>query len=186
MATRRPFWKWHRWTSIDFGPWHQTTCIWNLNFKANSSYTLETMPTTEFRYWKIQYSHQAAPFSKWHCWKSLGFFPYTQLMCRWSLNMIFKAKLKLVRKPKNLIWSPGGHYESDIAENQQDSAHMHKQHVHEIWNWNSKAILSYAPETMSPTDGLADRQTDGQGDSSIYPTNFVGRGYNEIHSAQFA
>ena len=34
-------------------------------------------------------------FWKWHCRKSIGFFPYTQVICQWSLNMIFKAKLKL-------------------------------------------------------------------------------------------
>ena len=35
------------------------------------------------------------PFCKWHYWKSTGFFPYTQVMSRWSLNLIFKAKIKL-------------------------------------------------------------------------------------------
>ena len=35
------------------------------------------------------------PFWKWHCWKSTGFFPYTQVICYWSLDLIFKAKLKL-------------------------------------------------------------------------------------------
>ena len=31
------------------------------------------------------------------------------------------------------------------------SANDHHQHVHEIWNWNSKANLTYALETMPPT-----------------------------------
>ena len=35
------------------------------------------------------------PFWKWHIWKSIGFFPYTLVMCYWSLDMIFKAKQKL-------------------------------------------------------------------------------------------
>ena len=35
------------------------------------------------------------PFWKWHCWKSIGSFPYTQVMRHWSLDLIFKAKLKL-------------------------------------------------------------------------------------------
>ena len=30
------------------------------------------------------------------------------------------------------------------------SAHSHKQHIHEIWNWNSKTNSSYTPETMPP------------------------------------
>ena len=34
------------------------------------------------------------PFWKWHIWKSIGFFPYTLLMCYWSLDLIFKAKQK--------------------------------------------------------------------------------------------
>ena len=34
-------------------------------------------------------------FWKWHRWKSIGFIPYTQVMCNWSLNLIFKAKLNL-------------------------------------------------------------------------------------------
>ena len=47
-----------------------------------------------------------------------------------------------------------------------------------IWNWNSKANLTYAPETMSSTD----RRTDGRTDkvNPVYaPSNFVGRGYNK-------
>ena len=35
------------------------------------------------------------PFWKWHCWKTIDFFPYTQVMCMWSLDLLFKAKLKL-------------------------------------------------------------------------------------------
>ena len=84
-----------------------------------------------------------------------------------------------VRKPKNPIWPPGVHFESDIAENQQASAYGHHQHAYEIWNWSSKANLTYAPETISSTDRRTDRRTDGQGESSIPPFNFVGRGYND-------
>ena len=37
-------------------------------------------------------------------------------MCYWNLDLKFKAKLKLrVWKPKNPIWPPGGHFESDIS-----------------------------------------------------------------------
>ena len=35
------------------------------------------------------------PFWKWHCWKSIGYFPYKQAMCHWKLDLKFKAKLKL-------------------------------------------------------------------------------------------
>ena len=34
-------------------------------------------------------------FGTWHRWKSIGFFPYTQVMCLWCLDLIFKAKVKL-------------------------------------------------------------------------------------------
>ena len=52
-------------------------------------------------------------------------------------------------KPKIIIWPPGGHFESDVVEN---PAYDHHQHAYEIWSWNSKANLTYAPETMSPTE----------------------------------
>ena len=35
------------------------------------------------------------PFWKWHSWKSIDFFPYTQVMCQWSLDLIFIGRLKL-------------------------------------------------------------------------------------------
>ena len=35
------------------------------------------------------------PFWKWHCWKSMGSYPYIQVLCHLSLELIFKAKLKL-------------------------------------------------------------------------------------------
>ena len=35
------------------------------------------------------------PCWKWHIWKSIGFFPYTLVICYWSLDLIFKAKQKL-------------------------------------------------------------------------------------------
>ena len=67
-----------------------------------------------------------------------------------------------VRKPKNPIWPTGGHFWSDIAENRSASAYGHHQYAYEIWNWNSKANLTYAPETMPSTDRRTDRRTDGR------------------------
>ena len=44
------------------------------------------------------------PFWKWHRWKSTSFYPYIQVLCYWSLDLIFKAKLKLEsRKEKSNI-----------------------------------------------------------------------------------
>ena len=104
---------------------------------------------------------------------------------KFGLDIQSRTKVR-IRKPKNPRWQPGGHFESDIAENQQASAHGHQQHVYKISNWNSKANLSFAPEIMSPTDGRTDRQTDRQTDRETrwfqytppLPTNFVRRVYN--------
>ena len=35
------------------------------------------------------------PIWKWHCWKSIGSYTYTWVLCHLSLELIFKAKLKL-------------------------------------------------------------------------------------------
>ena len=40
MAARQPFWKWHRWKSIDSCLWPPSTCIWNLKFKFQSKLDL--------------------------------------------------------------------------------------------------------------------------------------------------
>ena len=141
-------------------------------------------------------------FWKWRRWKSIGSYPYIQVLCHLSLELIFKAKLKLqsgnkqkiqygclaailklpllkinrllqiyisimplkfgvdiqsqtkvrVWKPKNPIWPPGSHFESDVAENPQASGYDNHQHAYEFWNWNSKANLTYTLETTSPTE----------------------------------
>ena len=84
-----------------------------------------------------------------------------------------------IRKPKNPIWAPGGHFESDFAENQKASACGHHQHAYEIWklNFQSKLDLCSGNHVVyRRTDG----RTDGQGESSIPPSNFVGREYNKF------
>ena len=60
---------------------------------------------------KISNMATRQPFRKWGHWKWIGSYPYTYVFCQWSLELIFKARPKLVRKPKNLIWPPGGHFE---------------------------------------------------------------------------
>ena len=57
-----------------------------------------------------------------------------------------------VWKPKIPKWPPGGHFESDVAKNQKAPAYDYHQYAYQIWNWNSKAKFSYAPETMPPTE----------------------------------
>ena len=53
---------------------------------------------TKFRVWKPKKSNMAAwrPFWKQHCWKSIGSYTYAKVLCHLSLELIFKAKLKLV------------------------------------------------------------------------------------------
>ena len=58
---------------------------------------------------------------------------------QWAMGGL---QLKIVPNHKAAI------FESDIADNRYASAYSHKGHAHEIWNWNSKANLSYAVETM--------------------------------------
>ena len=99
----------HRWCAPE---------VWIWCSKPKWSYSPETEKSNMAARW---------PFWKWHCWKSIGFFPYTQLICYWSLDLIFKAKLEVrIWKLKNPIWPPGSHFESDIAENLQASFHTHK------------------------------------------------------------
>ena len=67
------------------------------------------------------------------------------------LRMFQMGKAR-VQKPKNTIWPPGSHFESDIAENRQASVNSHKRYAHKIWNWYSKANLNYAAKIMPPTE----------------------------------
>ena len=71
-------------------------------------------------------------------------------MCQWSLDLIFKAKLNLESGNQKiiLIWLQGSHFESGNNENQQTSAHSHKQNVLEIEI--AKTNSSYNLETMPP------------------------------------
>ena len=54
----------------------------------------------------------------------------------------------------------------------------YNQHAHEIWNWTSTTNLTYALETMSPSDGQKDRWIGGLGESNIPPSNFIRQGHN--------
>ena len=42
------------------------------------------------------------PFRKWGHWKSIGSYPYTWALCHWSLELIFKAKLKIETGNQNI------------------------------------------------------------------------------------
>ena len=89
------------------------------------------------------------PFWKWHMWKSS--IHTNNVLLKFGLDIQSQTEVT-VQKPKNPMWPPGSHFERDISENQQASAHRYKQRTHEIWNWNSQTNLGYAPESMSPTE----------------------------------
>ena len=92
MAARHPFWKWHIGKSIGFGPLAQTICMWNLKLKFHSK------PDLRYR----NHATYRMQLLKTPIWLPGGILkvtllkiPYTQAMCQWSLDLIFRAKLKL-------------------------------------------------------------------------------------------
>ena len=75
---------------------------------------------------------------------------------------------------KNPLWPPASNFECDATENPQASAYGHSQHTHEIWNWKSKAKLTYASEIMSSTEGRMDKV------NPVYPPpTLLGGGVNK-------
>ena len=76
------------------------------------------MPPTESRNWKIQYGRQAA-ILQITLLKINRLLPiYVSIVpLKFGVDIQSQTKVR-VRKPKNLIWPPGGHFESDVAENQ--------------------------------------------------------------------
>ena len=76
------------------------------------------MPPTEIRNQKIQYGHQAA-ILKMMLLKINSLLPiYISIVpLKFEVDIQSQSKVR-VWKPKNPIWLPGGHFESDVAENQ--------------------------------------------------------------------
>ena len=253
------------------------------------------MSPTESRNRKKTNMAARRPFWKWRCWKSIGSYPYTWVLCRWSLKLIFKAKVNLesgnqiiqygrqaailnvmslkinrllpmatikmhmkfeieipkqtwllLRKPcrlqtdgrlrenTNALWweisrffgllriiEESGVYQLGVPQGQGDSSapsttdplicgfclvttpNTRSKTVEQsivTWMFAREFITNrhpVAPQlTNKPctngrlrentnalwweisTDGRTDGRTDGQGESSIPPSNFVGRGYN--------
>ena len=73
-------------------------------------------------------------------------------MCNWTLNLIFKAKLN----SESGNWKIQYGHQAAILKVTSLKINrlwpMATNKIYEIWNWNSKANLSYAPKTMPPTD----------------------------------
>ena len=62
-----------------------------------------------------------------------GILPiYTSIVpLKFGVDIQSQTKVR-VWKPKNPIWPPGGHFESDVAENQYASAYDHHQYAYEV------------------------------------------------------
>ena len=89
------------------------------------------------------------PFWKWRRWKSTASYPYTSILCRWSLELICKAKLKLESGNQKI------QYGRQAAILKVTSLKINRllpvgtnKHAYESWNLNSKAKLTYALEIM--------------------------------------
>ena len=120
MAAWRPFWKWRHWKSIGFCLWPSSTRIWSLKLKFQSKLDLHSGNHAAYRVqkWKIQYGHQAA-ILKMTLLKINRLLPIyiTIVPLKFEVDIQSHSKVR-VWKPKNPIWLPGGHFESDVAENQ--------------------------------------------------------------------
>ena len=78
---------------------------------------------------------------------------YTRMvLLRFHVDIQSQTKVRF-RIPNDPIRPPCGHFENGVAENQEASVYAHNQNAHKISNWSTKETLTYAAETMSPTDG---------------------------------
>ena len=117
MAARRPFWKRHIWKPIGFGPWPHTTFIWILNVKFQSKLELRFKYHATYRYRRMKYGRLVA-ILKVASLKINWLLPIhtSDVPVKCGLDIQIQTKIRF-RKPQNSIWLPGGHFESDIAEN---------------------------------------------------------------------
>ena len=97
------------------------------------------------------------PFWKWRQCKSIDFYPYTQRLCYWTLELIFKAKLKLESRNQNIL---NGH-QAAILE--VTSLKINRLQSTCVWNlklkFHSKLHLCSANHVVCRrTDGQTDRR----------------------------
>ena len=115
------------------------------------------------------------PFWKWPCWKSIGPYPYTEVLCCWSLKLIFKAKVKLESGNQKI------QYGRQAAILKVTSLKINRLLLMATINMHMKFEIEISKQTWvmlrKPCRLQTDGRTDGQGESSIPPSNFVGRGY---------
>ena len=112
MAARQPFWKWSRWKSIDSYPYISALCHLSLELIFKAKLKLESGNQ------KIQYGCLVA-ILKVTLLKINRLLPiYISIVpLKFGVDIQSQTKVR-VWKPKNPIWPPDGHFESDVAENQ--------------------------------------------------------------------
>ena len=146
MATWQPFRKWGHWKSLGSYSYTQVLGHWSFVFIFKAKLKLESGNQ------KIQYGCQAAILKSSSLKINMLLPIYISIVpLKFGVDIHSQTKVR-VWKQKNSIWLPGSHFESGITEKQQAPAYDHHLHAYEIWNWNYKAKLTYAPETMPPTE----------------------------------
>ena len=112
MAARRPFWKWRYWKSIGPYPYIYGLCHLSLEFIFKAKLKLESGNQ------KFQYGCLAAILELTLLKINRLLHIYISIVpLKFGVDIQSQTKVR-VRKPKNPIWPPGGHFESDPAENQ--------------------------------------------------------------------
>ena len=112
MDARRPFWKWRHWKSIDSYPYIQVLCHLSLQliFKAKLKFESGNQ--------KFQYGCLAAIFKLTLLKIDRLLHIYISIVpLKFGVDIQSQTKVR-VWKPKNPIWPSGGHFESDLTENQ--------------------------------------------------------------------
>ena len=180
MATRRPFWKWHRWKSTGFCLWSPSTLHMKFEIEIPKQTWLTLRKPCHLQSPETEKTNMAArrPFWKWHCWKSIGSYPYTWVLWCWSLKLIFKAKVKLESGNQIIQY---GHQAAilnvtSLKINRLLPMATIKMHMKFEIEIPKQTWLMLRKPCRLQTDGRTDRQ----GESSIPPSNFVGQGYNKL------
>ena len=122
------------------------------------------------------------PFWKWHVWITIGFFPYTLVMCYWSLDLIFKAKQELESGKRKI---QDGRQTAILTVTLLKINRLLPMAIN---NMHMKFQIAIPKQTWvtgrdgtGRTDGRTDGQTDRQGDSSISPPpTSLGGGYKKL------
>ena len=137
-------------------------------------FEFEIQSQTEVRVWKpkIQYGHQVAILKVKYLKININFFPYTLVMCYWSLDLICKAKQKLESGNRKLqdvrqatILNVISLKINRLLPMATNNKHMKFQIEIPKQTW-----VTFRKPCRLQMDGQTDRQTEGQGDSSITPS----------------